>query len=204
MKALLVKDWLIGRKLLFLSLVVSLLGLFIVGDGQFPLTLGLLLALIHIRNIDGLDDERVYQQLIQSLPVSRREVVAGKILSHLLQVATLILPLIILNAMIPGYRANSLTEILLLGLAAIVLLVGYQFFYTLFGPVFMNYVSVALFLVLITFGWTIFTSAFVQGLISYLQSLDPTLLVLSASLVCLGLASALFILTVKIYERKDL
>ncbi|MDK8503200.1 ABC-2 transporter permease [Aerococcus sp. UMB1112A] len=204
MKALLVKDWLIGRKLLFLSLAVSLLVLFIVGDGQFPLTLGLMLALFNIRNMDGLDDKRTYRQLIQTLPVSRREVVAGKILSHLLQVATLILPLIILNAMIPGYRANSLTEILLLGLLAVFLLVGYQFTYTLFGPVFMNYISIALFILLITFGWTIFNSAFVQGLISYLQSLDPPLLVLSASLVCLILASALFILTVKIYERKDL
>ena len=204
MKALLYKDWQIGHKLLFLSLAVSLLVLFIVGDGQFPLSLGLMLALFNIRNIDGLDDKRPYQQLIQSLPVTRKEVVAGKILSHFIQVAILIIPIIGLNNLIPGYTANSLTEILLLGLLAVFLLVGYQFTYTLFGPDFMNYISIALFLLLITFGWTIFTSAFVQGLIRQLLTMDQTLLSLSASLFCLILASALFILTVKIYERKDL
>lgn len=204
MKALLNKDWQVSRNLLLLSLLVHYSVLFIIGDGQLPLAMGLVLALFQIRNIDGQDDKRAYRQLIQSLPVSRREVVAGKFLAHLLEMGVFLVPLILLNALLPAYKANSLSEVLLVGLLSLLLLAGYQFLYTVFGPVFMNYVTVIGFLLLISFGWTIVHSSFVQGLIQMLMAMDTSLLLLSASLLALGLAALFFLLTVKIYEGKDL
>ncbi|MDK6370433.1 hypothetical protein QP114_10905, partial [Aerococcus sp. UMB9870] len=65
-------------------------------------------------------------------------VVAGKFLAHLLEMGLFLVALILLNTLLPAYKANSLSEILLVGLLSLLLRAGYQFLYMVFGPVFMN------------------------------------------------------------------
>lgn len=204
MRALLVKDWIVSRKLLILSLIILILVSFVVSNDQLPLILGLLLSMFNMRNIDGLEDKNEYHALIQSMPVSRLEVVISKTIFHFLQVGINLSIIILLNSILPNLKANSIKEVFLTVVMAILLILGYQLLYIIFGPVFMSYVTIIIFLVLITFGWTLANSAFIQGALRWLSSIKPATLILSSALIVLVVSALLLFLTVKVYESKDL
>ncbi|AMB98728.1 hypothetical protein AWM75_01375 [Aerococcus urinaehominis] len=204
MRALLVKDWIVSRKLLILSLIILILVFFVVSDDQIPLILGLLISLFNMRNIDGLEDKNEYHALIQSMPVSRLEVVISKTIFHFLQVGINLSLIILLNNILPNLKANSIKEIFLTVAMAIMLILGYQLLYIIFGPVFMSYVTIIIFLVLIMFGWTLANSPFIQGVLKWLTSIKSATLILSSALIVLVVSALLLFLTVKVYESKDL
>ena len=87
---------------------------------------------------------------------------------------------------------------------AILLILGYQLLYIIFGPVFMSYVTIIIFLVMIMFGWTLANSAFIQGALRWLSSIKPATLILSSALIALVVSALLLFLTVKVYESMDL
>lgn len=156
-----------------------------------------------MRNIDGLEDENEYKILIQSMPVSRLEVVVSKIIFHLLQVGINLFVIVLLNGLLPNLKANSPREIFLTTILAIILILGYQFLYTFFGPVFMNYITVIFFLLFMLFGWTIARSSFIKGVIEWVLSIDQTILFIMLSLICLVLSTLILFVTLKVYEHKD-
>jgi len=204
MKALLRKEWIVSKNLLIISFVLNFVVLFIVSENQLPIYLGLMLALFNVRNIDGLDDKTEYHQMIQSMPVSRLQVVAGKVLFHLIQVFSYLVLIVLLNALMPNFQNNDLSNLIFTAGFAIILVMGYQLIYVVFGPQIMNYVVIVLFLIFMLFGWMIAHSGPVQAILNFITTVNQLSLILGGTLILLALSFIMFFITAKIYERKDL
>jgi ABC-type transport system involved in multi-copper enzyme maturation permease subunit len=208
MRNLLLKEWFVNRSTIIVAVIlIPILG-FIGSSGQAQATiyLAILIGCMYPLTSSMNENSNKSDILVNSLPVTRKEVVTAKYLFSILLGIILTLVIAAINLFIPSFEVNSLFE-LILSVSAIGLFSSlyYPLFYLL-GPRFVMF-GMAVFFVCFTAIFPIVINLGLKngfwGLSSVYQQL-PTILL---AVVLLGITIiALFVtklISVQIYRKKQ-
>lgn len=204
MLALIKKDFRVHSKLLLISLVTYAILLWIMTDQQIPMMITLVFAFLSIRTIDGVEEANHSIRLIQSLPVKRSEVVWAKHLVNFSYIFITSLTVFILNGLLTQLQSNGLGDLILVWSMGLLLVTVYNLLYLLLGPRWMTVAFFVLFILFVSFGWSLMRMPFFVRIIQFFQNAGS----LKAHLIVAGIAlvlSAIFIfISQQIYQKKDL
>ncbi|UFJ41534.1 ABC-2 transporter permease [Brevibacillus humidisoli] len=203
---LLLKEWIISKTTIAINMTLLLVTSLVTSDGQVPIYLPIIFGCVFIFGNSFQEYKNNSEVLVNSLPVSRPQIVASKYLASLLFGAVVTSFAAVLNMLLPVFAVYEMLHIVLsislIGLFAAV----YFPLYYLLGPRFIQYGFLALMLLCITVLPMVVNLGVKNGfwgLAAVFEQVSPALL----SLAFLGVATVLllvsWVISVRLYLRKE-
>lgn len=204
MLALLNKEFVVNFWTNFIGTLILIFSSLITTTYQIPIYLSVFFVLLFVRNGDGKDELNRSDRLISSLPVSRTQILASKIIYGFSIGLVFLLIQTAFNYFIPGLTSNSLSEIIGILILIVFLLTAYQMFYLIFGPQIMNYIIILIFFAFITIIPIMINTGQFNRFFEFISQYNLNIIFMSVSVLMLMLTGLMFTINIKLYNSKDL
>ncbi|AXY26234.1 hypothetical protein CL176_09625 [Suicoccus acidiformans] len=204
MRALLNKEFIVNRKTQLLSLLIYLIISFLLNEGGLSLWMAPVFTIKRLDIHERSDEKNESWQLINSLPVSRTQVLQSKFLFNFITSCVYILIPALINYLVPSFETTSLSTILLYLSLCAVLITVYHLLYLLFGPKVVGVVFILLFGFIIGAGPAILESSLAQNILTSLSSRSATSIQLLVSAILLAISAGVFSITLSRFKKMDL
>lgn len=207
MRALLHKEYLVNRQVILMTVIILIVGGFIMADSfQIPMFLPLIFGALQPFSDAKNEDLSRSDILINSLPTTRKKIVLSKYLFSIIIVFFYFSLVYVINAVMPIFVPNTLNETLLSGMFVVLFLALYYPIFYLLGPRFLTVgMSVLAFLVLAVVFPVMNIGARNKywGIETYINSLSEIQLMTTILIISVAFITVSYFLSGSIYKKKD-
>ncbi len=207
MQALLHKEYLVNRQVILMTVIILIVGGFIMADSfQIPMLLPLIFGALQPFSNAKNEDLSRSDILINSLPTTRKKIVLSKYIFSIIIVFFYFSLVYVINFVMPIYEPNTLNETLLSGMSVVLFLALYYPLFYLLGPRFLTVgMTVLAFLVLAVVFPLINIGARNKywGIETYVNSLSELQVVTTILIISVTVITVSYFLSGSIYKKKD-
>ena len=207
MQALLHKEYLVNRQVILMTVIILIVGGFIMADSfQIPMLLPIVFGSLQPFSDAKNEDLSRSDILINSLPTTRKKIVLSKYLFSIMIVFFYFSLVYMINAVMPIFEPNTLSETLLSGMSVVLFLAIYYPIFYLLGPRFLTVGMSILALLVLTIVFPVINIGARNkywGIETCVNSLSEIQLMTTILIISVIVITVSYFLSVSLYKKKD-